>query len=280
MNFQISTWYDTWNLTGLQNLQNQLVPLGYAGRYNLAFGEFVATGSNGYTVDLNAQYAGQVLAALQTQMPGGVIYAGVGDTGLSATVADNRANNNRSTANIVSYLQNQKLQGITIDSEGSGMGDVAELVTQLGPSFDAAGLGIVISVPWPGNGPVSLYGPNAVAAFNQYVRGLELQDYSSAGTPSDVPVWTKAGVARDLLIGGVATENGSAQTSLADTAAWTQYALENGLLGMFSWRLDNDHGLQGTEEDVDPTFTGAKTIWDTFQAFYGSPPGGPAQGTR
>jgi hypothetical protein len=269
MNFQISTWYDTWNLTGLQNLQKQLVPLDYAGRYNLAFGEFVPTGSNGYTVDLNAKYAGEVLAALQTQMPGGVIYAGVGDTGLSATVADNRANNNRSTANIVSYLQNQKLQGITIDSEGEGMGDVAELVTQLGPSFQAAYLGIVISVPWPGQGPVSLYGPNAVAAFNQYVRGLELQDYSSFGTPSDVPVWTQAGVARDLLIGGVATENGGPQTSLADTAAWTQYALENALQGMFSWRLDNDHGTQGTEEDVDPTFTGAKTIWDTFQAYYG-----------
>ena len=273
MNFQISTWYDTWNLTGLQNLQQQLVPLGYAGRYNLAFGEFVAAGSNGYTVDLNAQYAGQVLAALKTQMPGGVIYAGLGDTGLSATVADNRANNNRSTANIVSYLQNQGLQGITIDSEQSGMGDVAELVTQLGPSFQKAYLGIVISVPWPGNGPVSLYGPNAVAAFNKYVRGLELQDYSSQGTPSDVPVWTAAGVARDLLIGGVATENGGAQTSLADTAAWTQYALENALQGMFSWRLDNDHGLQGTEEDVQPTFTGAKTIYDTFQAFYGGGPG-------
>jgi hypothetical protein len=269
MNFQISTWYDTWNLTGLQNLQQQLVPLAYAGRYNLAFGEFVETGSNGYTVDLNAQYADEVLAALKTQMPGGVIYAGVGDTGLSATVADNRQNNNRSTANIVSYLQNQGLQGITIDSEQSGMGDVVELVTQLGPSFQQAYLGIVISVPWPGSGPVSLYGPNAVAAFNQYVRGLELQDYSSQGTPSDVPVWTAAGVARDLLIGGVCTENGGAQTSLTDTAAWTQYALENALQGMFSWRLDNDHGLQGTEEDVQPTFTGAKTIYDTVQAFYG-----------
>lgn len=275
MNFQISTWYDTWNLTGLQNLQQQLVPLGYAGRYNLAFGEFVATGSNGYTLDLNAPYAGQVLAALKTQMPGGVIYAGVGDTGLSATVADNRQNNNRSTANIVSYLQNQGLQGITIDSEQSGMGDVVELVTQLGPSFQQAYLGIVISVPWPSNGPVSLYGPNAVAAFNQYVRGLELQDYSSQGTPSDVPVWTAAGVARDLLIGGVCTENSDVQTSLADTAAWTQYALENALQGMFSWRLDNDHGLQGTEEDVQPTFTGAKTIYDTFQAFYGGGPGSP-----
>jgi hypothetical protein len=27
--------------------------------------------------------------------------------------------------------------------------------------------------------------------------------------------------------------------------------------------LDNDHGLQGTEEDVQPTFTGAKTAYDT-----------------
>ena len=268
MSSEISTWYDTWNATGLQNLVQQLVPLGYATRYNLAFGEFVS-GSNGYTVDLNAQYAGQVQAQIQTQAPGVLVYAGVGDTGLVATVADNNANNNRSTANIVNYLQRQGLQGITIDSEeqGGAMLSVAELVTQLGPSFETAGLGIVISVPWPGNGPDYLYGANAVAAFNQYVEALELQDYSSSGTPTDAPVWTAAGVGADLLMGGVATENGGPQTSLGDTTAWTQYALQNGLRGMFSWRLDNDHGQQGTEEDVDPTFTGAKTIYDTVQSY-------------
>ena len=64
-------------------------------------------------------------------------------------------------------------------------------------------------------------------------------------------------------MGGACTENGNAQTSLADTASWTQYAVDNGLGGMFSWRLDNDHGQDGTQEDVDPTFTGAKTIYDT-----------------
>jgi hypothetical protein len=266
MSFEISTWYDTWNSTGLNNLVQKLVPLGYATRYNLAFGEFVS-GSNGYTVDLNAQYAGQVQAQIQAQAPGVLVYAGVGDTGLAATVADNNQNNNRSTANIVNYLQQQGLQGITIDSEGDGMPFVAELVTQLGPSFEEAGFGIVISVPWPGNGPDGLYGPNAVAAFKQYVEALELQDYSSAGTPQDAPVWTAAGIDADLLMGGVATENGGPQTSLDDTAAWTKYALQNGLRGMFSWRLDNDHGLQGTDEDVDPTFTGAKTIYDTVQNY-------------
>lgn len=266
MSFEISTWYDTWNTTGLSNLVQKLVPLGYASRYNLAFGEFVS-GANGYTVILNAQCADQVQAQIQTQAPGALVYAGVGDTGLVATVADNRANSNRSTANIVAYLQKQGLQGITIDSEQDGMSSVAELVTQLGPSFKAAGLGIVISVPWPESGPVSLYGENAVTAFNQNVDALELQDYSSSGTPADAQVWTSAGVSAAMLMGGVCTENGGAQTSLGDTAAWTQYALTNGLRGMFSWRLDNDHGLQGTDEDVDPTFTGAKAIYDTVQAY-------------
>ena len=64
-------------------------------------------------------------------------------------------------------------------------------------------------------------------------------------------------------MGGVCTENSGVQTSLDDTQAWTQYALSNGLGGMFSWRLDNDHGQDGQKEDVDPTFTGAKTIYDT-----------------
>lgn len=266
MNFEISTWYDTWNSTGLSNLAQQVVPLGYADRYNLAFGEFVS-GPNGYTVSLNAPYAGQVQAQIQTQAPGVPIYAGVGDTGLAATVADNRAHGNRSTANIVAYLQQQGLQGITIDSEGGGMPSVAELVTQLGPSFKAAGLGIAVSVPWPDGGPDSLYGPNAVTAFNQHVDALELQDYSSSGTPTDVPVWIKAGVSAAILMGGACTENGGPQTSLSDTAAWTEYALQNGLRGMFSWRLDNDHGQQGTNEDVQPTFTGAQTIYDTVQGY-------------
>ena len=267
MSFEISTWYDTWNSTGLDNLVQKLVPLNYAVRYNLAFGEFVS-GPSGYTVTLDAQDAGQVQDQIQTQAPGVLIYAGVGDTGLSETVKDNRQNDNRSTANIVKYLQQQGLHGITIDSEDRDvMRDVAELVSQLGPPFKAAGLGIAVSVPWPGNGPADLYGDKAVAAFNQHVDALELQDYSSSGTPEDAPVWTAAGVNAALLMGGVCTENSDVQTSLDDTEAWTQYALKNGLRGMFSWRLDNDHGLQGTKEDVQPTFTGAKTVYDTVQSY-------------
>ncbi len=219
MSFEIATWYDTWNSTGLNNLVQGKVPLNYASRYNLAFGEFVL-GSNGYTVDLNAQFAGQVLAQIRTQAPGVLIYAGVGDTGLSATVQDNLQNNNRATANIVAYLRQQGLDGITIDSEQDGMSYVPELVSQLGPAFKQAGLGIAVSVPWPSNGPVDLYGENAVAAFNQYVDAVELQDYSSDGTPADVKVWIDAGVRSAILMGGVCTENGNVQTSLEDTVAW------------------------------------------------------------
>jgi hypothetical protein len=273
MSFEISTWYDTWNATGLNNLVQKLVPLGYATRYNLAFGIFEAT-SNGYTVNMNAQYAAQVQAEIQSQAPGAVIYAGVGDTGLAETVADNIANNNRSTANIVAYLQQQGLKGITIDSESrgtGGMGYVPELVKQLGPSFRAAGLGIVVSVPWPDEGPVGLYGAGAVEAFNDNVDALELQDYSALGTPADVPVWLNAKIHANILMGGVCTENGNVQTSLPDTASWTTYALQHGLRGMFSWRLDNDHGQDGTNEDVDPTFTGAQTVYDTVQSYVPQP---------
>ncbi|HEX8565813.1 MAG TPA: hypothetical protein VF648_09085 [Pyrinomonadaceae bacterium] len=144
------------------------------------------------------------------------------------------------------------------------MSFVAEFVTQLGTSFKAAGLGIAVSAPWHGNGPTELYGNNAVQAFNDNVDVVELQDYSSwGGTPNNAPVWTKAGVKASILMGGARTENGNAQTSLEDTENWTKYAMQHGLKGMFSWRLDNDHGTQSTDEDVDPTFTGAKTIYDT-----------------
>ncbi len=266
MSFEIATWYDTWNQQGLDNLVQRKVPLNYASRYNLAFGIFEA-GASGYTLNLNGSCAGQVLAQIRTQSPGVLIFAGTdpGGTGLSATVNDNRLNNNRSTANIVSYLRQQGLNGIAIDAEEDGRTDVAELVSQLGPSFKAAGLGIAVSAPWPGSGPVGLYGPGAVAAFNQNVDAIELQDYSSGNTPN-AATWIQAGVRAAILMGGVCTENSDVQTSLPATASATLFAIKNQLRGMFSWRLDNDHGLQGQSEDVDPTFTGAKTIYDTVQA--------------
>lgn len=261
--FEIATWYDTWNQTGLNNLVNKIVPLNYATRYNLAFGQLSGTTTNGYTLEMTGPYADAVKAQIVAQAPGVLIYAGIGDNGIAETVADNSLHNGRSTQNIVTWLQANGYNGISIDAESGGMSSVAELVTQLGPSFKAAGLGIAVSAPWPGNGPVMLYGNNAVQAFNANVDVVELQDYSSSGTPNDVSAWTTAGVNVGILMGGVCTENGNAQTSLQNTQTWTQYAMQNGLKGMFSWRLDNDHGTQGTEEDVDPTFTGAQMIYNT-----------------
>jgi hypothetical protein len=270
MVFELATWYDTWNKTGLDNLVQRKVPLNYATRYNLAFGIFEACPPGilrqGYTLTLNGAYASLIIAEIRNQTPPGIlIYAGTdpGGTGLSAIVADNRENKNRSTANVVAYLKDRGLNGIAIDAEEAGMSDVPELVAQLGPSFKKEGLGIAVSAPWPGGGPTSLYGENAVAAFNQHVDAIELQDYSSSGTPSDVQTWIDAKIRPAILMGGVCTENSDVQTPLPTVTAWTKFALEKKLRGMFSWRLDNDHGLQGEHEDVEPTFTGAKTLYDT-----------------
>lgn len=261
--FEIATWYDTWNQLGLANLTNKLVPLNYATRYNLAFGQLVVAATGAYTVDMTGSYAAAVKQQIKSQAPGVTIYAGLGDTGIPQAVLDNQKNNNRSTANIVNWLLANGYQGICIDAEGTGMSSVATFVTQLGPSFKANGLGIAVSAPWPGNGPAQLYGPNAVTAFNANVDAIELQDYSSMSTPQDVPVWVRAGIKPSLLMGGVCTENSGVQTSLSDTQSWTQYAMQKGLRGMFSWRLDNDHGSNGTNEDDGPTFTGAQRIYDT-----------------
>ena len=263
--FEIATWYDTWNQTGLDNLTSKKVPLQFATRYNLAFGELSADASGGYTINMTGQYADAVKTQILSQASDAVVYAGLGDTGIASAVADNKQHNNRSTRNIITWLQSNRYSGISIDAEGDGMSSVAELVTQLGADFRAAGLGIAVSVPWPAQGPVNLYGPNAVDAFNSNVNALELQDYSSANTSGDAQVWIDAGIKLNLLMGGVCTENSQVQTSLLDTQKWTEYALNNGLRGMFSWRLDNDHCTHGTQEDHDPTFTGAKTIYETVQ---------------
>jgi len=288
MAFELATWYDTWNETGLENLVQAKVSLNYATRYNLAFGIFEVYHpgirpweNKGYTLTLNGEYASAVIAQIRKQAPGVLIYAGTdpGGTGLSDTVADNRQNNNRSTANIVAYLQGQGLNGIAIDAEETGMSDVPELVTQLGPSFKKAGLGIAVSAPWPDRGPTSLYGPNAVTVFNQNVDAIELQDYSGSGLPADVKAWTEikpAGIKPAILMGGVCSEASDVQTPLATVAAWTTFALQKQLRGMFSWRLDNDWGPPGGKEDVDPTFQGAKTLYDTVLSF----PKIPSAGVR
>jgi hypothetical protein len=268
--FELATWYDTWNKLGLDNLVQRKVPLNYATRYNLAFGIFERCTPGilrqGYTLRLNEAYASPIIAEIRDQAKGVLIYAGTDPkgTGLSAIVEDNRQNKNRSTANIVAYLTGRGLNGIAIDAEETGMSDVPELVTQLGPSFKEAGLGIAVSAPFPDSGPTSLYGKDAVAAFNQHVDAIELQDYSASGTPSDVQTWINAGIQPAILMGGVCTENDpERQTPLPTVAAWTTVALQKPLRGMFSWRLDNDHGLQALNEDVEPTFTGAKTLYDT-----------------
>lgn len=266
--FEIASWYDTWNQTGLDNLTSKTVPLGYATRYNLAFGQLVPSADGSYTVEMTGQFSDAIKNAIQTQAPGARVFAGLGDAGLAGAVSDNNENQNRSTTSIIAWLQSNGYSGISIDAENDGMSAVADFVTQLGPGFRTAGLGIAVSVPWPASGPAALYGQSAVQAFNENVDVLELQDYSSMGTPSDVGPWTQAGIAAAKLMGGISTENGRVQTSLDDTKAWTLYALHNGLAGMFSWRLDNDHGTQGTEEDVDPTFVGAQTIFDTVMEAY------------
>ena len=261
--FEIATWHDTWNATGLSNLANQTVPLNLATRYNLAFGQLSGSAAAGYAPERTGQFADAVKAQILAQAPGVVVYVGLGDTGIPETVQDNNQNQNRSTKNIVAWLQANGYSGISIDAEAGGMSSVAKLVTQLGPSFKAAGLGIAVSAPWLESGPTQLYGAGAVQAFNANVDAVELQDYSSSGTPTDAPVWTGAGVKASILMGGVCTEGSGVQTLLQDVQSWTKYAMQNGLRGMFSWRLDNDHGTHGTEEDVDPTFPGAKTIYNT-----------------
>jgi hypothetical protein len=269
--FEIATWYDTWNQLGLDNLTNKTVPLDYATRYNLAFGGLSGSDSEGYTVEMPGPFADAVKQQILTQASGVVVYASLGPGSypqIVDAVQDNDLYENRSTINIVAWLRDNGYSGISIDAEnrtwpGPYMPYVAQFVTQLGPNFRAAGLGIAVSAPWPGDGPATLYGDAAVQAFNDNVDVVELQDYSSTDTPTDAPVWTSAGVEASILMGGVCTENSDVQTSLPDTQSWTQWAMKNGLKGMFSWRLDNDHGTHGQNEDDDPTFTGAKTIYDT-----------------
>ncbi|GAB1114597.1 hypothetical protein [Shewanella algae] len=263
--FEIATWYDTWNPVGLNNLVNNLVPLHLASRYSLAFGQLSAIHSGGYCIEMSGKYADAIKDQLLSQAPGIELYAGIGSEGIQASVASNKSDNNLSTRNIVSWLKDNHYTGINIDAEErEAMKQVAEFVTQLGPEFRAAGLGIAVSVPWPGEGPSYLYGEGAIQAFNDNVDAVEMQDYSSINTARDAAVWLDAGLKAEILMGGVCSENSRVQTPLEQVEQWTEFAIHNGLRGMFSWRLDNDHGSDGTREDVGPSFACAKRLYDTL----------------
>ena len=132
MQCEIATWYDNWNSIGLANLVAKKVPLTYATRYNLAFASLL-TSPDGYTLGLDQQFGSQVLAQIRQQAPAARICAGIGDAGIAETVADNLQHTNRSTANIVAYLKEQALDGMTIDAEGAGMSSVTALLSQLSP---------------------------------------------------------------------------------------------------------------------------------------------------
>lgn len=188
--------------------------------------------------------ASYVRNALQ---PGICSAAGLGSDGIVETVRDNALYQNRSTGVIVKWLVTHGYSGISIDAEELQiMKSVPALVRQLGPAFKTAGLGLAVSAPWPERGVTRLYGDDAVQAFNEHVDAIELQDYSDdTGTPGHGPKWISDGIKASILMGGVCTENSDVQTSLEDTQGWTRYAMSNGLRGMFSWRLDNDHGNSG-----------------------------------
>lgn len=270
--FELVTWYDTWNKAGLQNLRDRRVPLQYATRYNLAFGNLAKQADGAYGMVMG-EFAEQVKDLILEQAPGAEIFASTrpDDSGIREVVEDNRYHNNRSTTAIVDWLKANGYRGLVIDEEDRGVmkdvfkRDVPHFIEQLGPSFKKADLDIVLSAPWPNDGPRELYGPRAVEVFKAHVTAIELQDYSSGGTSADANRWIAAGIPALMLLGGVCTERDSPQThnqtSLKDTKTWTKAALDKGLRGMFSWRLDNDHGGEG--EDVEPTFVGAKTVYET-----------------
>lgn len=283
---ELSTYYTTWNPHGLAALQAGTVPLDLASRYNVAFAAFVP-GPDGPTVAFpDDSYGPQIIDELRTGAPTAAIYVTVGDAGMVDCIADDRC-----APNIAQHLVDQGLHGIEIDAEDlTVMRNVPALVSQLGPAFRPKGLKISVSVPW--NAPPTpagfgadagcivdyvafgpcLYGddPAAVlATFAANVDAIELQTYSVANAPPnpdkiavDASAWVHPGspVTFARLVGGISSEPGKYQTADSDIEAWTQFAADNGMQGMFSWRLDNDHTDPTKGEGIDPTYAGARAL--------------------
>lgn len=208
--FELVTWYDTWNENALKKLQEERggVPLHYATRYNLAFGQLVPQAGGAYSIEMG-NFAAQVKALIHKKRPNAQIWASTGpDGGVEDAVMDNREHGNRSTTAIVTWLKDNGYHGLVIDEENN-TSQVPEFVTQLGPSFKKANLGIIVSAMWPDLGPTGVFGDQAVKAFHQHVAAIELQDYSPSsappgkGTEAHALQWIKAGIpAGGDLLGG------------------------------------------------------------------------------
>jgi len=241
-------------------------PFDKLNRLYIAFGKIVKTNGH-FTIafDGSADHVQQLIERVQTQNPTADIFLTVGGDG-GAQSYGGAANDPDFAENVLSFLNEYGFNGLDIDWENSlNQANLDQLVKNVYATLHANHKKLTLDV-WPF--PVSAYDmpvlKNNLDQINimSYGTGLALSDCATA--------FSNAGFPLNQMIGGIETELGYDQFGgTTDTlgasgtiAQKANYALQNNMAGMMSWRLDNDYAT--TDHPNTPTYQGALQLWNTL----------------
>ena len=176
---------------------------------------------------------------------------------------------------VVAFLQEYDLDGYDMDWETHQINDYGDELRSLLGSVSGAFLESdltprgrhfqVTATIWPG-----VHDPDLVGSLDGLVDGINLMTYG----PSDhydlvgnAGKYVEAGFPYEKMLAGVESEFGYDNAGGVDTeesvAAKAQFVRDNNLMGMFSWRLDNDYRTEdGETEGGPPTYQVAGWVYD------------------
>lgn len=175
---------------------------------------------------------------------------------------------------VLDYLQKYDLDGYDMDWETHQINDYAwELQTllstcsatlkQAGPNPHGKPYKVSHTI-WPG-----VHSPETVASLKDCVDNINLMTYgaqSGDDLRSYAQSYHDAGFPYEKMIGGVESEIDYSENGGQDTQDSIQekcdFAIENNLAGMFSWRLDNDMRTPGSP----PTFQVANWLYGAMSS--------------
>ncbi len=173
---------------------------------------------------------------------------------------------------VLDYLQKYDLDGYDMDWETHQINDYAdELQTllstcnttlkQAGPNPHGKPYKVSHTI-WPG-----VHSPETIASLKDCVDNINLMTYgaeSGDDLQSYAESYYEAGFPYEKMIGGVESEIDYPENGGPDTQDSIQkkcdFAKENNLAGMFSWRLDNDMRTAGSP----PTFQVADWLYEAM----------------
>lgn len=148
---------------------------------------------------------------------------------------------------VVSFLRSYKLDGYDMDWEdGIDKDLLMKLLSVLNTKLKEQKYKLTVAVWQLPDG----YGyPDNLTEMGKLVDQINIMSYGggSEALHESVDAYTRKGISKEKIIGGIQTEE-----CLDDEKAIKakcQYAVQNGLAGMFAWRLDNDYSTYIDEKE-------------------------------